>query len=849
MSLNVDSEYRRGHSRSRSRDDRKRDDRGPADSTSYVYPGDDSSYQRSRSRSDVGPSAPNGSGLPYPTEGGLSEMVPGTHYGYDPSTMPSYTAAPTSGPIYSGSSRDQATNQPPGAFPSDGHQLDPHIQTVEPPSSKSDKSKSDRRSQYGSAADADRFSSFLPQKYGKPKDKESKPEASDSKKSKDDKFSFLPQKYSSNADEDEKRRLQGHAPSPSGSSHKFDPSKYLDHPGQSVKSYISDQRDRHKMKKEQLEEDLAYGKLPPQEAAAAGLGSSYVPGPSSQVGDRPQSSLHPGHDDPRWYRPTSPAASQADSRRSHRDSFHGEDPRSSQPNVYTAEPPRSSRDRSRSRERKREKSRDRGFLTVDGHRRDKSRDRSSDRSRDKSRDRSRDPSRHRSKHRSRSRSRSKERTSHRKSSRHDKSPAPSSRMSNLTLGTGAATLGVAGLAMSGGASPLLEAYRGTYQQSSPMPSPLLLPTGHPSDVEPLSPIASDDDAERRRNRRARFHCAEDSAERLAKALRGEGTPDKEPLVEILPSMTHEQVMELRVQYKQLVKTGSHRKGVNIAKHIRARLKDENPNLMKACYAVALGMWESEAYWANFWYHGDKTRRELLIESLMGRTNDEIRYIKDAFTDKKYDDSLTKCMREELREDKFKKAVMMVLDERRMDEYDSHGRRVPVDMQLVDDDVEALRKAIKAEKGGESLMISVVVTRSDSHLREILNEYDHRYRANFARDALKKSGNLVGELLAHILNGVINRPVRDALLLHHALTASRKDELRHELLTSRLVRLHWDASHMAAVRHAYRSRYNRSLQDAVKEATSGHWGHFCQELCIARVPNDVRRFEKVAVSTR
>jgi hypothetical protein len=275
-----------------------------------------------------------------------------------------------------------------------------------------------------------------------------------------------------------------------------------------------------------------------------------------------------------------------------------------------------------------------------------------------------------------------------------------------------------------------------------MPSPLLLPTGHPSDVEPLSPIASDDDAERRRNRRARFHCAEDSAERLAKALKGDGAPDKEPLIEILPSMTHEQVMELRVQYKQLVKTGSHRKGVNIAKHIRARLKDENPNLMKACYAVALGMWESEAYWANFWYHGDKTRRELLIESLMGRTNDEIRYIKDAFTDKKYDDSLTKCMREELREDKFKKAVMMVLDERRMDEYDSHGRRVPVDMQLVDDDVEALRKAIKAEKGGESLMISVVVTRSDSHLREILNEYDHRYRANFARDALKKSGNLV-----------------------------------------------------------------------------------------------------------
>ena len=68
----------------------------------------------------------------------------------------------------------------------------------------------------------------------------------------------------------------------------------------------------------------------------------------------------------------------------------------------------------------------------------------------------------------------------------------------------------------------------------------------------------------------------------------------------------------------------------------------------------------------------------------------------------------------------------------------------------------------------------------------------------------------GELLAHILNGVINRPVRDALLLHHALTASRKDDLRRELLISRLVRFHWEAAHMQAVKKAYRDRYGRDL---------------------------------------
>lgn len=104
----------------------------------------------------------------------------------------------------------------------------------------------------------------------------------------------------------------------------------------------------------------------------------------------------------------------------------------------------------------------------------------------------------------------------------------------------------------------------------------------------------------------------------------------------------------------------------------------------------------------------------------------------------------------------------------------------------------------------------------------------------------------GELLAHILNGVINRPVRDALLLHHALTASRKDDLRRELLTSRLVRFHWDPLHMRAVKKAYRERYGHDLQTAVAEATSGHWGQFCAELCIARMPDDVRRMERVEV---
>ncbi|KAK1533912.1 annexin ANXC4 [Colletotrichum paranaense] len=431
------------------------------------------------------------------------------------------------------------------------------------------------------------------------------------------------------------------------------------------------------------------------------------------------------------------------------------------------------------------------------------------------------------------------------SRRRDKSPQPPThRMSNLSVNTGHHSMNVSMSLANAPGSPLLESYHGTYQDMSPMPSPMLLPSSHDLQVmEPLSPIGSDDEG--RRRRRARFHDIEDDASRIAKALRSDRkNPDPEPLIEILPGLTHDQVMDLRKEYKALVKTGADRKGVNVAKHIRSRLKDSDPNLMKACYATALGQWESEAYWANFWYQGDKTRRELLIESLMGRTNHEIRLIKDGFSDKKYDNSLTKCMKTELKEDKFKKAVLMVLEERRMEEYDPYGRRLAIDYHSVEDDVSDLRKAVKSEKGGESLMISIVVQRSDSHLREVLKLYERTYRTNFARDALKKSGNLVGELLAHVLNGVINRPVRDALLVHHALTASRKDDLRRELLISRLVRFHWDRHHLEAIKRAYRERYGRDMQEAVREGTSGEWGMFCRELCIYRMPDQVKSYEKV-----
>ena len=93
---------------------------------------------------------------------------------------------------------------------------------------------------------------------------------------------------------------------------------------------------------------------------------------------------------------------------------------------------------------------------------------------------------------------------------------------------------------------------------------------------------------------------------------------------------------------------------------------------------------------------------------------------------------------------------------------------PIDIKLVKQDVVQLAEAMESS-GGETPMIKIIVVRSDAHLREVLRLFERTYGVNFARQMISKSKNLVGETLAHVLNGALNRPMRDALLLHQAIS--------------------------------------------------------------------------------
>lgn len=236
-------------------------------------------------------------------------------------------------------------------------------------------------------------------------------------------------------------------------------------------------------------------------------------------------------------------------------------------------------------------------------------------------------------------------------------------------------------------------------------------------------------------------------------------------------------MALRDEYKRDVKVSGSGRGVDLAKHIKTKVAG---NIGKIAYVTASGRWESEAYWLNFWNKPGRDMVDMLIESLMGRTNEEIRLIKKPFRGVQGDDSLKHFLERELEQYSSRAAILLALQEQKQEENDEWP---PL---LVERDVDEFHRALGTVPPDSSTIQRLCVTRNDSHLRKCLKAYEGKYGSDLAKTIIQQSQLTMvspinhfavaesiltiskSQMAAHILNGVINRPARDALLLHHAL---------------------------------------------------------------------------------
>jgi annexin A7/11 len=211
-------------------------------------------------------------------------------------------------------------------------------------------------------------------------------------------------------------------------------------------------------------------------------------------------------------------------------------------------------------------------------------------------------------------------------------------------------------------------------------------------------------------------------------------------------------------------------------------------------------------------NGPGTKEKVLNDVLLGRSNADLRAIKDLYQ-KTFRSSLENAIKADLSM-KTERHFLMVLQANRNEEAS------PVVPQQIDQDVMEIYKATEGKVGTDELLVcSILTQRSDAQIRAIA----HTYKQKFTRDletVIKKefSGHMELALLQQLRTGT-DKAMRDALLLEAAMAGMGTED---HLLVNRVVRIHWDRNHMQNVKGAYQHKFHRALTNRIRGETSGDY---------------------------
>ncbi|KAG9234190.1 calpactin I heavy chain, calcium ion binding protein [Amylocarpus encephaloides] len=308
------------------------------------------------------------------------------------------------------------------------------------------------------------------------------------------------------------------------------------------------------------------------------------------------------------------------------------------------------------------------------------------------------------------------------------------------------------------------------------------------------------------------------AEALRKAMKGFGT-DEKTLIQVLSNKDPLQIDVLR-------QTFNHR----FSRQLIGDLQGETSGWFEeGLCALARGPLQQDVHLLNSAMSGPGTKENVLNDILLARSNADIRAIKEAYQ-KTFRRSLENDVKGDLSM-KTERHFMMVLAANRNEES------IPVVPQQVDSDVMDLYKATEGKMGTDELLVCNILTqRSDSQIRAIAHTYEQKFRKSL-ESVIKSvscslcdvpkchltspqefSGHMEMALIHQLRTGT-DRAMRDAYLLEDAMSGmGTKDHL----LVNRVVRIHWDRTHMQQVKGAFKHKFRTSLKHRIQGETSGDY---------------------------
>ena len=279
------------------------------------------------------------------------------------------------------------------------------------------------------------------------------------------------------------------------------------------------------------------------------------------------------------------------------------------------------------------------------------------------------------------------------------------------------------------------------------------------------------------------------ADGLRKAMKGFGT-DESALIRILAHMQPQEIPVLKQTYQQRHK-----------RSLEADVKSEVSGYFEfALLAILRGPLQQDVWCLNNALKGAGTKESLLDDVLIGRSNADMKAIKEAYQ-ATYRRSLEADVKTDLSA-KTERMYLMILSASRQEES------APVYPQAVDADIAELHRATEAKTGTEQLTVcSILSNRSDGQIRAIAQGYEHKYRRSLEQVIRNEFAGHMEDALVRMVRTGADKAMRDAIGLEECMSgAGTKDER----LCTRVVGIHWDRGHVQQVKGAYKHRYKKDL---------------------------------------
>jgi len=293
------------------------------------------------------------------------------------------------------------------------------------------------------------------------------------------------------------------------------------------------------------------------------------------------------------------------------------------------------------------------------------------------------------------------------------------------------------------------------------------------------------------------------AERIRKATKGFGT-DESTLINTMSPLDAFQMDQLSRTFEQLV-----------GKTLQRTLEKELSSWLEyTLVLLSLGPLQGDVYLLHRACKGAGTHEDLLNEILLGRTNQEINMLKQAYQ-RKHNKDLAAVVRGELSmktERMFNMALAAGRDESTF-----------VNQQAVENDVATIYRAGPGKIGTDEIAIcGILLQRSDPHLRALAQSFQMKHRIQLSAMINSEFSGHMRDGLYHVVrkyemdgDGV----QRDAEGLERAMAgAGTKDER----LIYRLVRLHWNRPRFQAIKSAFEATYRTTLRRRVEGETTGKY---------------------------